>query len=318
MSNIVLIQPIFESLTELWYKTLSTIVIAGDEVKSRDGKCKEILGNQFLLTNVFKNFITDPIRKMSPFYAAAELLWYLSGYDEIAMISYYAPQYKRFSDDGKKAWGAYGKRWQRYNQIERLIEVLREYPNTRQAVITCWHPLDLGYAHEKKDIPCTISLQFLIRDKKLHCICTMRSNDVWLGLPYDIWSFTCLQILIAQELKIEVGTYIHQPGSLHLYERNYEKVDKILKNVKNDSLEFDWKNLKSWSLDKQIKQALFEETDGRYKRKWKPNGHFKHTLLGQLSIWCGLKAWHKELEWLNFVSNDDMREYITNVMLGEN
>ena len=105
----------FESLTGLWYDALSDVLEIGEEIKSRDGFCKEILGKQYTLTNLNSNFITDPIRKMSPFYAAAELLWYLSGHDEIEMISHYAPQYKRFSDDGIKTWGAYGKRWQRYN-----------------------------------------------------------------------------------------------------------------------------------------------------------------------------------------------------------
>ncbi len=315
MSNIVLVQPVFESLTELWYKALSTIVIAGDEIKSRDGKCKEILGNQFILTNVYRNFITDPIRKMSPFYAAAELLWYLSGHDKIEMISYYAPQYKRFSDDGIKTWGAYGKRWQRYNQLDNLIDLLRRHPDTRQAIMTCWNTMDLGYAHEKKDIPCTISLQFLIRNSTLYCICTMRSNDIWLGLPYDIWSFTCLQILIAEELGLKVGTYTHQPGSLHLYERNYKKAGEILKNQEEDTIEFDWKNLRTWSLEKQIEQALWEENEGRNGKKWKPDRHFKHTLLGQLSIWCGFKTWGIEYCWPGFVDNDAMREYITNVIL---
>ncbi len=69
--------PVYHSLYDLWHSALTTITIAGNEVSSRDGKCKEILGSQFILTNVFKNFLIDPIRKMSPFYAAAELLWYL-------------------------------------------------------------------------------------------------------------------------------------------------------------------------------------------------------------------------------------------------
>lgn len=310
----------FSSLCHLWYNALHDVDAIGEKIKSRDGECKEILGQQYTLVNINRNFITDPIRKMSPWYAAAELLWYLSGTNEIKMIEYYAPQYKRFSDDGITTWGAYGHRWaadfkDSPNQIEEVINLLRESPQSRRAVITCYSgKKDLGFS--SKDIPCTVSLQFLVREQKLHCICTMRSNDIWLGMPYDIWSFTCLQILIAQELDIEIGSYTHQPGSLHLYDRNYKKVDEVLKNLNNvNSPEFKWYNHTTSPLNEQINQALFEEKEGRSGRKWKPGIIFRKTLLGQCSIWCGFKTWDLEHCWPGFVENDEMRKYITEVML---
>ena len=51
----------------------------------------------------------------------------------------------------------------------------------------------------------------------------MRSNDLWMGFPYDVFQFTCLQTLLAMELDVELGTYTHVAGSLHLYERDYAK-----------------------------------------------------------------------------------------------
>lgn len=51
----------------------------------------------------------------------------------------------------------------------------------------------------------------------------MRSNDLWFGFPYDVFQFTCMQILMSMELELELGTYTHIAGSLHLYERDYRK-----------------------------------------------------------------------------------------------
>ena len=95
--------------------------------------------------------------------------------------------------------------------------MLKADPNTRQAVI---HIKDASN-EQTKDLPCTLTLQFLIRGGKLNLIANMRSNDIWLGFPYDAFSFTCLQMKMAMELGVEVGFYIHMAGSMHLYKRNF-------------------------------------------------------------------------------------------------
>jgi len=103
---------------------------------------------------------------------------------------------------------------------------------TRQAILTMWEDDDLrkvAYEAGYPDYPCTLSIQFLIRKGKLHCIVTMRSEDVWLGMPNDIAAFCFLQITIADFLGVDVGTYYHRVGSLHLYEKNEEKANEALK-----------------------------------------------------------------------------------------
>lgn len=299
-------QMVFNSINGLWEYTLHLIDLDGEKLNSRDGSCKEIIGQQFILTNVNCNFLTNPIRKLSPTYAAAELLWYFSGTNKIEMIKHYATQYERFSDDGIITYGAYGYRWKLHDQLNKVIKILRELPNTRRAVITCYSAM-LDLYEDKKDIPCTLSLQFLIRNNKLHCICTMRSNDIWLGLPYDIFSFTCLQILIAQELNIEVGTYTHQVGSLHLYKRNYEKVQQILDNPIDEKIIcFNWKKDKR-SLFEQIDQAVYEEKEIRSNKGSILDEQYVNTLLLQLVIWAGLKT-NKAL--LVHIQNKEMKNYI--------
>lgn len=156
------------------------------------------------------------------------------------MIEAYAPQYSRFTEDGI-AYGAYGARWRycaEHNQLRTVIDLLRKDPDSRQAIMSMWRPDDLAWAFKggKKDLPCTLALQFLVRSGNLYCIATMRSNDVWLGMPYDVFAFTTIQRIIADELGLGLGTYIHQAGSEHLYARNKNKAEEAAKESYGDDL----------------------------------------------------------------------------------
>jgi thymidylate synthase len=75
----------------------------------------------------------------------------------------------------------------------------------------------------KKDIPCTLSVQFVLRQERLYAITTMRSNDLWLGFPYDVFCFSTLQRLFAYTLGVDVADYVHNVGSMHLYTRDERK-----------------------------------------------------------------------------------------------
>ena len=126
--------------------------------------------------------------------------------------------------DGNIFHGAYGARI--YGSLTRVAELLKKDPDSRQAVLTIFDwKQDLGTV--SKDIPCTLSIQFFIRDNRLCMRVNMRSNDVWLGLPYDLVQFGALQGAVAKALDIEMGWYAHSVGSLHLYQKDVEKAKKI-------------------------------------------------------------------------------------------
>ena len=273
--------PCYKTLDELWLDAVNTVYDDGVVIPSRDGGTTELLGYTACLVDPTAHMMFNPVRKMSPAYAAAELLWYLSLTDDITMIKYYAPQYERFAEDGK-AHGAYGKRWlyglateyigQRglscQSQLHALITLLVQKPETRQAVVTMHNPQDLlhAIAGDKKDIPCTLSMQFFLRDGKLDLIVTMRSNDLWLGLPYDVFCFTCLQILIAEALGMKLGWYQHQADSLHLYDRNHDKALDATR-VRFDVLD-GWVYKKhTIPVFEAIPQALAQEKFNREHRK---------------------------------------------------
>jgi thymidylate synthase len=131
--------------------------------------------------------------------------------------------------DGSVFDGAYGVR--AHGMIRRIVEQITSDRDTRQAVITIYDAnRDLGA--KSSDVPCTLSLQFILRKDALHMVTTMRSNDVWRGLPYDLMQFIMLQYVIADHFEVDLGTYTHNVGSLHLYESDLEGVDRVLSQDK--------------------------------------------------------------------------------------
>lgn len=285
----------YQNLNALWQETLVNIKVNGHQLESRVGDCQEIIGFQAGLNNPLNNILFVPQRKFSLSYACAEMLWYLSGTGNIEMIQAYAPQYEKFAENGI-AYGAYGARWQEApgftkekaalikriimdghgrdtafesteNQLSALVHLLKTNPNTRQAIMTMWNSGDLIHAiiSDHKDLPCTLSLIFFVRNNMLHLVATMRSNDAWLGLPYDIFCFTTLQRIIAAELKLGLGTYIHQAGSEHIYAKNQVKIDYITANVLADyPYPINWSQTSNcFDLKYNIEQALIMEREIR-------------------------------------------------------
>ena len=186
----------------------------------------EMINANLILFDPTKNTMCQCQRKMPMRYAIGELLWYNSRRPDWKSISPYSKFWKNISDDGEHVNSNYG--WcihdkYSFDQWKMVRELLQKDPNSRQAVIHIKEPRDV-VNRPSKDVNCTIAMQFLLRDNKLDLIVTMRSNDIWLGLPYDVFNFTCMQIQMAMELGVEIGTYYHNAGSLHLYKKDKEKL----------------------------------------------------------------------------------------------
>jgi len=219
------------------------------EAAPRGQKVKEILGASFTILNPRDRIPYVAGRKFSVTYMVAELLWYLSGNNQTAWISKYSSFWKDISDDGLTANSAYGARLfqhhpkiaqGRFNQWEYIIDELTRDPDSRRAVMHLRVPDDSIDA--KLDVPCTLALQFFIRDGKLHQVVNMRSSDVIFGIAYDIPAFTLFQELLANELGVDLGTYTHTSNSLHIYERHFEMAKSILQTPNVNKSQFTlWK-----------------------------------------------------------------------------
>ena len=200
-------------------------------------KIKESLGVKFKITDPRNRLPYIPERNFSMGYCIAELLWYISGSSSTEWISRYSSFWSKISDDGVNANSAYGARifkphrvcgGEDFTQWDYVVKELRQDPDSRRAVIHIRSPFDSKEA--KLDVPCTMTLQYFIRERKLHCIASMRSSDLILGIAYDVPAFTFFQEMLANELGVELGTYTHISNSLHIYENKFKQVEQILNN----------------------------------------------------------------------------------------
>jgi thymidylate synthase len=172
-------------------------------------------------------------RKLNPAIAAVEAVQLIAGVSDPQLVLRLAPQFQRYLDtaeDGsgdRTFWGAYGDRIKM--QVHCAVQKLTTDPNTRQAVVTLWDPW-LDNVQGKHDYPCTIALQFWLQDGLLCMNTIMRSNDAWLGLPYDMFQFTQLQASVAHALNTRPGSYRHTTLSLHLYETNFDEARALVQD----------------------------------------------------------------------------------------
>ncbi|WP_431674485.1 thymidylate synthase [Rhizobium leguminosarum] len=197
-------------------------------VESRKGFSTETFAALLQLTNP-RARISRSIGRSKITSALGEMSWYLTGSDALPFIKHYLDRYDKFSEDKETLNGAYGKRIfgirRKYKvgdrvrigtEWQRMIETLKERPGSRNATIQLFSNSDVR--RDSLDIPCTCSLQFVVRDGLLDLQAHMRSNDAFLGLPHDVFSFTMFQEIAARQLGYEVGRYFHSVGSLHLYD----------------------------------------------------------------------------------------------------
>jgi thymidylate synthase len=220
-----------ETMDDIQRLILQQIFERGQRVQPRGTWVQEITGISFQLLQPRARLIYSPGRKYSLTFAVGELLWYLRGSDQTDIISFYNTRHRAFSDNETTLYGAYGTRLFSPTltgviQWDAILSLFRVDRDTRQAVLHLHLPSDLQAV--SRDIPCTCSMQFLIRHNKLECMVVMRSNDIIWGTPYDVFSFTMLQEIMAKQLGIEAGTYTHVVGSLHLYDRHRVLAEQIL------------------------------------------------------------------------------------------
>lgn len=213
------------------YSQLLSWVNNGKEVKPRGMATRERLNVNLVIENIRDRCVASHARKMNIGFAWAEFFQYILGYDDVAPLQTFISSIDRYSvDGGKSIDGAYGPRIRgRSSQIDQLTSTMHRLANdndTREAVISIF---ERGDTIRSLNVPCTLSLQFLIRSDRLHMISTMRSNDIIWGLTYDTFAFTMIQELVALRIGIKVGNYYHNAGSLHVYTaRDGAMVESIL------------------------------------------------------------------------------------------
>lgn len=225
--------PVFLGANAAWYDLIRDLIQNGQENTVRGLKTKEILGKSTYI-NMNYPIVQNKSRYLGLKFMAAEAHWILTGQNKVESIAPYSKEISNFSDDGIFYHGAYGPKI--IDQLPHVIRTLEKDPYSRQAVINIWRETP----PETKDVPCTLSAQWLVRDNRLYCIDTMRSSDIWLGWPYDVFNFSMLSLYILLLLRsrpilnidwgsVRLGGLILTAGSQHYYERHYQQVENVLK-----------------------------------------------------------------------------------------
>ncbi|MFH9071343.1 thymidylate synthase [Streptomyces alboflavus] len=217
-----------DSVAELFVGAVS-LAKNGEKVSPRGMETREVLDVHMRLTQPRARLLyAPPSRVINPAFAVAETVWHLSGSDAPWIFDYNA-QLRKFADDGVLR-GAYGPRMRNWagkvDQLHRVVEILKEDPDSRRALIQLYDPAQDAAGH--KDVPCTLGFRFHLRGGRLHMSTTMRGQDVWIGMPYDLFFYTTLHELVAGWLDAEVGEYHHHVGSLHIYDRHLDDADGLL------------------------------------------------------------------------------------------
>lgn len=226
-----------DTLDGLLRDVFETLLAEEGLVTAGRGDFKEVFGACLHLTNPLAR-LSRSESKGKVYSALGEFLWYLSKDTRLDFIDYYVPgRFQEESDDQVTVRSGYGERlqaWRGLNQLHNVVQLLQKHRTSRRATIQLFDASDITERYAS--IPCTCTLQFLVRDGRLHMFVAMRSNDAYLGLPHDIFSFTMLQEMVARAIGAELGEYKHCAGSLHLYQKHFEAAEQYLKEGWQDPI----------------------------------------------------------------------------------
>lgn len=197
-------------------------------------------------------------RTIWPHIAAAEVAWQTQGTKDPEFILKYAPKlWSKFIEDGELKT-AYGHRWHSHfdrDQIQLAIKALKEDPTNRQVYVSNWDPKTdgLGEPNQPKNIPCPLGFSLNIINNKLNMAVTIRSSDVYVGLPYDVLAYSLTLDLLARSLGIGKGYISFTLNHAHIYEPHFNAVEsnldgemKYWKDIKISFQDFNYSQVKCY------------------------------------------------------------------------
>lgn len=197
----------------------------GAEVSPRGLKTREVENFSVTLPPRFR-WMNFEARNLNLDYVRAEIRWYLSGDRSIENIRKYASYWNEIATKDGHVNSNYGQYWFNEGGIDWVLEELKRDRDSRRAVAPI---LKLKHLRKiSKDIPCTYVVAFRIRNGKLNCSVHMRSQDLIWGLGNDLPAFSILHEMVAVALEVPMGTYHHAVDSLHVYEKHWGMVCKIV------------------------------------------------------------------------------------------
>ena len=221
----------------------------GKDVNSRAGKVRKVFGYQIRF-DLNKGFPALTTKKLAWKAVVSELLWFLEGSNDerrLAEILYekdredlkdkktiwtqnanseYWKEKANFLGDVGRIYGVQWRDFKGFDQIKSLIKGIKKDPDSRRHILSAWNPAELDLMSLP---PCHAFSQFFISNRKLSCQLYQRSCDMFLGVPFNIASYSLLLHLIAYECDLKVDEFILTLGDYHIYHEHFDQVEIQLK-----------------------------------------------------------------------------------------
>ena len=243
---------------------------------------KSVFGYQMRF-NLYDGFPMVTTKKLHLKSIIYELLWFLKGDTNI----------KYLQENGVKIWDAwadsngdlgpvYGFQWRNWNndgidQISNLINDLKNNPSSRRHIISAWNPsvlpdtsksFETNVANGKAALPpCHAFFQFHVINGKLSCQLYQRSADIFLGVPFNIASYSLLTIMIAQVCNLKVGDFIHTFGDAHIYCNHFDQMKLQLTREP--------RKLPTIKINKEVKSIFDFKFEDFVLEDYNPHPHIK-------------------------------------------
>lgn len=219
---------------QVYLDLMKKILDEGVDRSDRTGVgTRSIFGTQmrFDLSESFPLLTTKKVHLRSIIY---ELLWFLSGDTNIKFLKdNKVTIWDEWADENGNLGPVYGKQWRRWecadgriiDQISNVVEQIKNNPQSRRLIVNAWNVADV----DKMALPpCHLLFQFYVANDRLSCMLYQRSCDFFLGVPFNIASYSLLCMMIAQQCGLKPGEFVWTGGDTHLYSNHFEQAKEQL------------------------------------------------------------------------------------------
>ncbi|HJY20032.1 MAG TPA: thymidylate synthase [Chthoniobacterales bacterium] len=217
-----------------YHDLLRLVLETGVERSDRTGTgTLSVFGAQarFDLRERFPLLTTKKLHLKSIIY---ELLWFLRGDTNIKYLNEHGVSiWDEWADENGNLGRVYGAQWRDWrglngihvDQITKVISEIRENPSSRRLIVSAWNPAEIDTMALP---PCHVLFQFYVNEGELSCQLYQRSADLFLGVPFNIASYSLLTMMVAQACDLKPGDFVHTFGDLHLYSNHLEQAREQL------------------------------------------------------------------------------------------
>ena len=255
---------------------LDTILLHGTEKSDRTGTgTRSIFGYQmrFNLEDGFPLLTTKKLHLKSIIH---ELLWFLKGDTNIAYLQENGVRiWNEWADENGDLGHIYGYQWRHWpdgaggsiDQIAEAIETIKNNPDSRRIIVSAWNVADIP---EMALPPCHAFFQFYVADGRLSLQLYQRSADCFLGVPFNIASYSLLLMMVAQVTGLKAGDFIHTLGDAHIYSNHFAQVQEQLGREP--------RNLPKMIINPEVKDIFSFKYSDFTLEDYNPHPHIKGTV----------------------------------------